>query len=135
MLYFSSISIRVFFTCCLRDSIAFIKSIFSSSSVLGCSSPSVVRSLGYGVFMLVFRLVVEFLPWCLLISYRCYLMGLLKQDQVSLLARGTAYKMPSLYFLAPAMGQDPSHHSEESSGTGPGSPFASYLTKQRPTTL
>ena len=62
-------------------------------------------------------------------------MGLLKQDQVSLLARGPAYKMPSLHFLDPAAGQDTAYHSEGSSGPGPGSPFARDLANKRPTTL
>ena len=76
---------------CLRDSIAFIMTLFSTSSRIGCSSPSVVRSLGSGVFMLLFRLLEEFLPWCLPISsFRCSPMalpstGLLLQDQCPLL--------------------------------------------------
>ncbi|KAH0506041.1 Spermatogenesis-associated protein 5 [Microtus ochrogaster] len=51
------------------------------------------------------RLLGEFLPWRLPISsYRSYPMGLLKLDQVSLLAKGCTYQMPSLcsWFLPQA---------------------------------
>ena len=89
-----------------------------------------------GVFMLFFRLLGEILPWRLPISsYQCYLIGLLKSDQVSLLARGSSYRLPLLCFLAPAGGQDPCHLSEGSSGTGPGSLFARDLANQGPTSL
>ncbi|KAH0508730.1 SUMO-activating enzyme subunit 1 [Microtus ochrogaster] len=62
-------------------------------------------------------------------------MGLLKLDQVSLLAKGCAYQLPSLCFLVPATGQEPSHPSEGPSGSGPDSPFASDHANKGPTSL
>ena len=76
---FSSISLREFFTSCLRVSIIFIrlllKSISSNSYGLGCSSLAVACSLDCGV-MLLFRLLEEFLHRRLPISSTPFLLSM-----------------------------------------------------------